>query len=90
MKAQIFWPNFSFHDGYEQFAKFFARQILPLYGISQGEYRPLNAWMRQQRGTRTVPSCMHVNWKLIVWPMVWNRIIDDLPAGHVSKFTVTS
>ena len=34
MKVQKnFSPNFSFHDSYEQFAKFFARQIFPLYGI---------------------------------------------------------
>ena len=33
MKAQDFFSaNFSFHDAYEQFAKFFARQIFPLYG----------------------------------------------------------
>jgi len=33
MKAQkYFSPNFSFHDGYKQFAKFFSRQIFPLYG----------------------------------------------------------
>jgi len=34
MKAQNFFsPNFSFHDGYEQFAKYFAHQIFPLYCI---------------------------------------------------------
>jgi len=34
MKAQkLFSPNFSFHDGYEHFVKFFARQIFPLYGM---------------------------------------------------------
>ena len=34
MKAQFFFvPNFSFHNGYEQFAKFFARQIFPLYSM---------------------------------------------------------
>jgi len=34
MKAQnSFSPNFSFRDGYEQFAKFFACQIFPLYGV---------------------------------------------------------
>jgi len=32
--AKFFSPNFSFHDGYEQFAKFFAHQIFPLYGMS--------------------------------------------------------
>jgi len=30
--AKFFLPSFSFHDAYEQFAKFFARQIFPLYG----------------------------------------------------------
>ena len=30
--AKFFSPNFSFHDGYEQFAKSFAHQIFPLYG----------------------------------------------------------
>ena len=31
--TKIFSLNFSFHDGYEQFTKFIARQIFPLYGI---------------------------------------------------------
>jgi len=31
--AKKFLANFSFHDSYEQFAKFFARQIFLLYGI---------------------------------------------------------
>ena len=30
--TKFFSPTFSFHDGYEQFAKFFACQIFPLYG----------------------------------------------------------
>jgi len=36
--AKIFSPNFSFHDGYEQFAKFFAHQIFPLYGRCPQRY----------------------------------------------------
>ena len=40
-RAKKFSPNFSFHDSYEQFAKFFARQI-SRYTVVKGKVNTLN------------------------------------------------
>ena len=50
-KCKIFSPNFSFHDGYEQFAKFFACQIFLLYGTSQSWWTLYYVEILQTRNT---------------------------------------
>ena len=74
MKAQNFSPNFSFHDVYELFAEFFARQIFLLYG-NQLKYP------RENKG-----DWGSVNWgEGKTWDQISTSQVSKVSQGHLSR-----